>query len=73
MGPQVETTSQGLRRRLDLLYTELAAARATALSYDSSYMRDLRDELNEVHAAWAMASVMEIAIRRARESGPLLG
>ncbi len=73
MVPNIETTSQALRKRLDLLYAERVVADATTLSHDSSYMRDLRDELNEVYSAWAMATVMEIAMRRARVDGPLFG
>lgn len=73
MSPRIDITVHGLRRRLDLLYAELAASRDTDLAQDGSYMRDLRDELNEVHAAWAMATVMERVLVRARVDGPLHG
>ena len=73
MSPKIETTARALRVRLDLLYAELAATRETDLSQDCSYMTDLRAELNEVYAAWAMATVMERVLARARVDGPLHG
>ena len=73
MSPKIETTARGLRFRLDLLYAELAAASQTDLEQDGSYMCDLRDELNEVYSAWAMATVMERVLDRARVHGPLRG
>ena len=66
-------TPHELRQRLDGLYAELAAARESDLIRDGSYMRDLRNELDEVHAAWAMASIMERVLERAWVNGPLQG
>jgi hypothetical protein len=66
-------TPHELRLRLDGLYAELAAARETDLVYDGSYMRDLRSELDEVHAAWAMATIMERVLERARIIGTFQG
>ena len=67
--PRIETTPSELRERLELLHDELAVAMDTGLSQESPYMRDLYAELHEVHAAWIMSSVIEVALR----SGPRFG
>ena len=68
-----ENTPRQLRERLALLHCELAAAGGTKLSQDGAYMRDLRAELDEVHCAWLIASVTELALARATLNGPLWG
>ena len=69
MRPRVETTPTQLRERLELLHSELAVAMGTGLSEESAYMRDLYAELDEIHGAWVMASVIETALDR----GPCYG
>jgi hypothetical protein len=67
--PRIETTPSELRERLELLHDELAVAMDTGLSQGGAYMRDLYAELDEIHGAWVMASVIELALHR----GPRFG
>ncbi len=70
---RAETTPSELRERLELLNCELAAAGLTELADDSPYMQDLLAELRETRGALLIASVTEIALRRAAVFGQLRG
>ncbi len=75
MGNEVDipTTAAELRRHLDLLNAERAAAELEGLTANREYMDDLEDEIAAERHAYVGAAVTEIALLRAGLSGPLYG
>jgi hypothetical protein len=69
----VTQSATDIRRHLELLESERAAALATALRDDRAYMADLRDEIHATRHAYVGSAVMEIASLRAQLGGPQLG
>jgi hypothetical protein len=66
-------TAAGLRRRLWTLEGERIEALAAGLGGNESYMSDLEDEIAGVTEAYVGHAVTEMALLRARISGPLVG
>ena len=66
-------TATDIRRHLELLETERAAALETALRDDPAYMADLREEIVATRHAFVGSAVVEIASYRAQLSGPQVG
>jgi len=68
-----DQTATDIRRHLELLETERAAALETALRDDPAYMADLREEIVATRHAFVGSAVAEIASFRAQLSGPQMG
>jgi hypothetical protein len=66
-------TAVELGEQLELLYAERALAALEGLGENAHYMADLEDEITATRDAYVGAAVTEIAVLRARLSGPLLG
>lgn len=62
-----------MRRHLDSLYSEQAAAEREGLLQNATYRAYLDDEIAVVRSAYAGAAVTEIACLRAALDGPLRG
>jgi hypothetical protein len=69
----VTQSATDIRRHLELLESERAAALATALRDDQAYMADLREEILATRHAYVGSAVMEIASLRAQLGRPQLG
>ena len=67
------TDAASMRRHLDTLYTEQAAAGLCGLLGNGHYRSDLDQEIAFMRDAFAGAAVTEIATLRAQLGGPLLG
>jgi len=68
-----DQTATDIRRHLELLETERAAALETALRDDPAYMADLREEIVATRHAFVGSAVAEIASFRAQLSEPQMG
>ena len=62
-----------MRRHLDSLYSEQAAAEREGLLGNATYRAYLDDEIAFIRSAYVGAAVTEIACLRAAIDGPLLG
>ena len=62
-----------MRRHLDALYSEQAAADLAGLLHNDLYRTYLEDEIAVMQSAYVGAAVTEIAMLRARLDGPLQG
>ena len=72
----IESTYGGaaeLRRHLEVLNAERAAAELEGLASNRTYMAELEDELAAERHAYVGMAVTEIATLRAALSGPLQG
>lgn len=67
------TDAASMRRHLDSLYTEQAAAGLAGLLDHGDYRSDLDQEIASTRGAYAGAAVTEIAVLRAQLNGPLVG
>ena len=66
-------STTAIRTRLDELEAEAAAAAAWGANGISAYADDLRREIEHYRNAYVGAAVTEVAVLRARLSGPQLG
>jgi hypothetical protein len=66
-------TASEIHNHLDRLRAERAEARDTGLAGVRLYMADLEREIDECRHAYVRAAVAEIAARRARVHGELVG
>ena len=66
-------TASEIHNHLDRLRAERAEARDTGLAGVRLYMADLEREIDECRHAYVRAAVVEIAARRARVHGQLVG
>ena len=62
-----------IRRHLELLETERAAALATVLARNGTYMADLREEIVATRHAYIGSAVAEVASFRSQLSGSQVG
>lgn len=67
------TSAASMRRHLDELYSEQAAADLAGLLRNDTYRSYLEGEIALMQNAFVAAAVTEIAILRARLDGPLHG
>ena len=67
------TDAASMRRHLNDLHAEQAAAGLDGLLQNVSYRSDLEDEIAFMRNAYVGAAVTEIAVLRAELSGPLRG
>ncbi len=67
------TSAASVRRHLDELYSEQAAADREGLLHNDTYRRALDQEIAIVRSAYVGAAVTEIACLRARLGAPLQG
>ncbi len=67
------TSAASMRRHLDELYSEQAAADTVGLLRNETYRDHLEQEIAILQSAYVGAAVTEIATLRAQLDGPLLG
>ena len=67
------TDAASMRRHLESLYSEQAAAGLAGLLDHDDYRSDLDQEIAVMRSAYVGAAVTEIASLRAALDGPLLG
>ena len=73
MTTQTTQTAPEIHEQLEELYVERAAAVASGLAGNATYMADLEDEIDATRQAYVGTAVTEIATLRAILDGPLLG